>query len=495
MSGHRIFRNFAALTGAQAVTMATSLVTVIVLARALGPEAYGVLGFGAAVLSYFGLATNFGMDAHGVREISRDPAQADRIVGIVLFARFALAALFFVVLLLGLGFVEMSARGRAVLIIQGIGLFFVAGNLEFAFQGLQRMGPMAARQIAAGLVVVFATLVLIDDPDDLLVAAAIPVAANLITATALYLYFRAGRDAGHNADDDASAAPTTLGDMAVFVRRAAPVALMGALITIHVNMDIIVLGFIRTEAEVGLYVAASRIFVLALMLANMLHSAFLPALSAAAGDEAAKLRAAGDYARVLCFLGCGIAVGGAVFAPAILALLFGEAFRDAAPALTILMLNAGLFHVAQAYGTPLLAWQSDKAYVKILGTGALANLGLNLILIPRYGIEGAAAATLVTQVLICGLLIVVAGRAFQLNHLPMAGKAALLAAACGAPLVAVLHLAAPPEVPAMIVGGAAFGAVYTTLAARLGLVDLRQLQRLLRGGGAAADTPPADGPK
>ncbi len=70
--GRRILNNILALGGAQLVTMVTGMITAIVVARALGPSVYGVLGFGVAVLSYLGLLVNMGMDVHGVREIARN---------------------------------------------------------------------------------------------------------------------------------------------------------------------------------------------------------------------------------------------------------------------------------------------------------------------------------------------------------------------------------------------------------------------------------------
>ncbi|MEK9726093.1 MAG: flippase, partial [Rhodospirillaceae bacterium] len=478
LSGRRIFRNFAALSLAQGVGAVCGFVTVVVLARALGPEAYGVLGLGVAVISYFGLAANFGMDHHGVREISRDESQTAAIVGTVVAGRALMAVLLFCAIYGVTVFGGLPPALATVLLIQAAGMAFIAINLEFAYQGLQRMTAMAWRQVAAALLVAGATVILIGEPGDLFAAAAIPVAASAATALVMFGHYMTlgyglrvrRRLAAHWG----------------FVRRAAPVALMGALNTIYINLDIVILGFLRPEREVGLYVAATRVLFMLLIAMNILHSTFLPALSKAGADEAEKIRIARTYARIIGFLGSGIAVGGAVLALPAIRVLFGDAFAAAHVSLVVLMLNAGFVHFAQAYGTPLLAWQSDRAYLKVVAIGAVLNLVLNFALIPPYGIEGAAAATLITQAVLFVTLAHIVKAAYMLDHLKLLAQSLGLAVVCGLPLFGfVSHW---PGIPAWIqlAAGGIFAVVYTAAAARFGIIDLKRLRAVLAGGDRTA---------
>ena len=65
MSTSRVLRNASLLGVAQAISMATGFVSTAWLARMLGPEAYGILGFGTAFVSYFALSVVFGTDLYG----------------------------------------------------------------------------------------------------------------------------------------------------------------------------------------------------------------------------------------------------------------------------------------------------------------------------------------------------------------------------------------------------------------------------------------------
>lgn len=474
--GRRILSNILALGGAQLVTMVTGAITAVVLARALGPAGYGVLGFGVAVLSYFGLLVNMGMDVHGVREIARKPAQGRRLAGMVLSTRLVFAAILFGALVLAIPHFGRTEEVHDVLFIQGIGLFAVALTVDFYYQAKQRMGIGALRQSAAAIAGAVAVVLLVRVPDDLRLAAGVPIAVHLISAVVLLGYFL-----------------TTSGPMIseigvkriTFLRRAAPVALMGVLMTIYINMDIVILGYMVPEAEVGLYVAASRVAMIAMVLANLIHSAFLPALSEAGGDDRAAMTAAWNHARAVGFFGGAVGGAGIVLAPAVIQILFGPAYDGAQLSLVLLMAHVLAFHLTAAFGTPLLAWQCDKPYTVILMTGAFVNIALNFVLIPPYGIAGAAAATVATQVLILFGLMMLAKRAFNLSHNGLIVRILAITAVAMAIVWAVLKLFSESAGAwAILIGG---GAIYVIVYGALGLgarvISTGELRALLKRGG------------
>lgn len=474
--GRRIFANVAALGGSQLVTMACGVVTSVVLARALGPGLLGVLGFAAAVVSYFGLFVNMGMDVHAVREIPRAPARGRALARMVLSTRFLLALAAFAVLVALAPHVGRSAEVPTVLIIQGAGLFAVALTLDFFYQAEQRMAVAGLRQGAAALAGALAVLMVIRAPSDLHLAAAIPVGVHMISALALLFYFWTQR------------APSAAADSGVrrlsFIRRAAPVALMGVLITIYINLDIIILGYMVNQDEVGLYVAASRVAIMAAVIASLVHSAFLPALAKAFGDDAACSEISGNQVRVVGLLGGAIGGFGILLAPQIIEFLFGESFAGASLALTILMFNVVASYMAAAFGTPLLAWQCDKGYTAILIAGAALNVGLNILLIPHYGIEGAAAATLATQTLIWLSLMALAHKAFGLHHYGLITKTLSITALSLAPFYAIMAywpaVGTMPALLALVVFGTAYLTLYGGVSLAAGLVAVSEIRGLLR---------------
>jgi O-antigen/teichoic acid export membrane protein len=475
--GRRILGNFLALGGAQLVTMATGVVTAVVLARALGPAVYGIIGFGVAVLSYFGLLVNMGMDVHGVREISRRPEHGNRLAGMILSTRFVFAILLYAALFAAVPLFGWSDEVRRVLLIQGIGMFGVALTLDFYYQAEQRMAVAALRQGGAAIVGAIAVFTLIKAPEDIYIAASVPVAVQVASALVLLLFFHATRQP----QQDIEGAPAR----GQFIRRAAPVALITVLGTIYINMDIVILGYMVPEHQVGLYVAASRVAMISVVFQNLAHSAFLPALSKAFGDDAAASSAAANHARSVSYFGGAVGGAGMLLAPAIVVILFGVSYAEAAPALTILMANVLAFHLGAAYGTPILAWRCDKPYMVILGVGAAANIILNLVLIPAYGIVGAAIATAVTQILILIALMALARKAFNLRQYGlMVRTLAITALSVGAVWVAIKIIGGGVGPwPLLILAGALYVAIYSVLAIASGIISLPELRALIKRDG------------
>ncbi len=471
-AGRRIFHNLFALGGAQVVTMMTGMVTAVVLARVLGPAAYGVLGFGVALLSYFGLAVNMGMDAHAVRVVAKTPAHGKSVVKLVLASRMLLAVLIAFSVMALVPLMGLSDQVQTVVKIQCLGLFGVALTLDFFYQARQKMEIVALRQVSAAVMGMVAVLLWVRDSDDIYFAAGVPVAVLILSAIALCLYFVfiSRGNAGN------IPVPSRID----FVKRALPVALMGVLTTIYVNLDIVILGFIVNETEVGLYVAATRILTVAVILPNLLHSVFYPALAEVMDDDAKRENMAKNLTRVLAFLGAGVGAAGVLFVPILLPLLFGEDYSGAELALQILMANAVFVYLSVAVGTFLLAAHCDKAYTTILGIGAGLNIVLNFVLIPIYGIEGAATATLVTQLVVWVCVAALAKKAFNLQLFDIHIRALVVAlVACGPAIMAQRSVFSVgwQEILAATVFFIIF---YLPLSHVAGVVDFRKMVNILR---------------
>lgn len=390
--GFRILDNFLALFAAQSVAVMAGLISTAFLARALGPEAYGILGFGTAVLSYFGLLAVLGTDFYGMREIARDPDRARKLVAQILGLRLVLVAIASILFLLVLSRIDQPDRVKTVMVVQGAGLFVTALTLDFIFQGLQRMRVIAFRQAAAAVLVLIAVVLLIRSPDDLFIAAGIPVAMIALTITWLaFLTHRRIIPLGIDFDPAA---------WRPILRASLPIVIAGVMATIFLNIDIVMLGFLAEPRAVGLYVGVSKIFVIALMMGGLIGGAFSPALAAAwPKSEEMRIRYR-DFMAAVMFVGAPVAALGVAFPADIIAIIFGSEFIGGEAALILLMTTVIFGHGCIASASALINWNDQTAQMVVYAMGAAANVVLNLVLIPRYGIEGAAMATLAAQLLI-----------------------------------------------------------------------------------------------
>ena len=190
-----------------------------------------------------------------------------------------------------------------------------------------------------------------------------------------------------------------------------PLLLVDGYFILAANMDVIVLRHFAPPAEVGAYYAAARIAALVNFFPLMIGAQAAPRLArlwtrgevaalTVLGRRYALLAAGGTAAAFLALL----ALGDLALA------LFGPGFTVARPAM--LLLAGGI--VLQALAGPvryLLAMAGqERAMAAVMVGAAVLNIGLNLLLVPPYGMMGAAVATVASGLIFTLALAAVAWR-------------------------------------------------------------------------------------
>jgi O-antigen/teichoic acid export membrane protein len=239
------------------------------------------------------------------------------------------------------------------------------------------------------------------------------------------------------------------------------------------TFDLVLLGFLIGEREVGLYGAAYRVCFLALAIGVALHTSYLPAFSRGAllgTEEASRIaRRAMEFASAMA---APLVVGGVLLADPLLRALFGASYAEGAQALRVLLLSIGLIFLHGTFRNILLAYDRTGVETCIMAAAASINVALNFLLIPRFGLLGAAAATAAAEALVLALE---AAAVRSLNvRLPWSATYRALCAAL------VMGLALSLMRDALHVAGSiALGAlVYVVVLAMLGGIPADARQRL-----------------
>ncbi len=180
-----------------------------------------------------------------------------------------------------------------------------------------------------------------------------------------------------------------------------PTALASILSALLFSMDRLLIGVFYTPADVGVYqVAAQTSLVLGSLLAAV-NAIFVP--------MAADLHHLGERQRLESLFRLTTRWGlnavtplllvVVVFSPDVLNVLYGADYRNAAASLVILSCGQFVNIATGAVGSVLTMSGYPKRWLAITISAVAANLGLNLILIPRAGIAGAATATALATLL------------------------------------------------------------------------------------------------
>lgn len=260
--------------------------------------------------------------------------------------------------------------------------------------------------------------------------------------------------------------------MRTLLRTIWPFAGAAIMAVSFVQVDVLLLGWLRGATEVGLYAPGSRIVQILLVLATLIGGAVLPALSRATGSEREALMRrmfTGFLALAL-----PLTIGGIVLAQPLLVLLYGPAFAGGSGSFALLLIMFLAYGCAMLLDHLLLAANLQNRNFQLMAIAAAANVVLALVLIPRWGILGAAGASLGAQVLNLALTAYLARRTLSIRFMPWrdAGSYALAALVMGV----LVTWSGLPVLVALPVGGIAYLAILVLVRPPL----LREGLRLIR---------------
>lgn len=181
---------------------------------------------------------------------------------------------------------------------------------------------------------------------------------------------------------------------------AFPFALLVGFSTIYNRIDIVLVTKLLGYTQTGLYTAAYKFFDLLGFFPAVVSHALYPVFASlmSQGQVAAVRETLERYLRFMAAVALPMATGGMILAKPIILLLAGEEFADASSVLAVLVWAPAILFVYVLVNALVIS-QLTKLATFITGINVVVNIIGNLILLPRYGIMGAAIMTIVCEVL------------------------------------------------------------------------------------------------
>jgi len=384
------------------LTVGSSLILSVALARKLGPEQYGSYSFALWLVSLGALLSNMGISVASTKFISEYQGAGDKI-GLQWVVRATLRSRALVAVLIAVGLVPIS-----MLLLSGdagdsvryyplfISLALVPYALHQAFQGIlkgfQRYEYSALALSVGFLVKTAVAITLVWLGYGILHLLAVEVVAWALAA-ALGLLFLRRLVKGPLSKQDISPSREAKRNLARFALIASVLLLVDFIMLDR--SEIFFIKLFRPDAEVGFY---SLAFAMAtypmLLIPGALGSVLMPAISEQFGrGDSARLAAiyvtAGRYLMMLSF---PLAAGGIVMARPLVVALFGEEYTPMVLPTQILMAaGAG---GAVSFTTSSVIWGTNRPHYFLAMSlfKVPANIIACLVLIPLYGMKGAALA-------------------------------------------------------------------------------------------------------
>jgi O-antigen/teichoic acid export membrane protein len=371
--------------------MGVGLIVGVWIARYLGPEQFGLFSFATAFVGMFGAIAGLGLQEIVVRDIVRDPTTKEETLGTA-------AALQFLGGLIAYGFIlgaifwlrPYDALAKALCAIFGSMMLFKASEVAIYWFESQVLSKYTV-WVQNGSFLVFAAIKvgLILSSAPLIAFAWATIVEAMMVALLLSVMLRLRGPRLHYLH-------ITLERANRLIKDSWPLLLSGITVMIYMRIDQIMLGQMVGDEAVGIYSAAVRVSEVWYFIPMMIVASVFPAIL-----EAKKRSEVQYYQRLqrlydlMVWLSVGVALPMTFLSTPIVTLLFGEAFAASSPVLAIHIWAAVFVSLGVASGKWFLAENRQLLSLERTVLGAIANVSLNLWLIPVYGVVGAALATVI----------------------------------------------------------------------------------------------------
>ena len=427
-------------------------VFIIYVARVLGAEGYGVFSYALSLSALLSLFSDIGVSGILTREAAKDPASIPIYASTALVLKSGLLLITAgIILLIAPIFAKIPDVVPLLPLAALLVIFDGLRDLSFSVsRAKEKMEIEAWANLATNVAIAGIGIIAVwlrPDPRILMASYTLGSAAGMVLAYSLLWKYFSGFWKNFK-----------VALMRPMLAEGMPFALMSLLSTLLVSMDTLALGWLGTTEQVGLYSAALRPIQLLYLIPSIASTIIFPTFARLAAERSDSFQRVLE--RSLAFsllLAIPIAAGGTLLAKDIITLLFGAEYAGAALPFAILLWTVLITFTYSFIGNAIFAFGKQKNFVIYLGIGAAINMGLILLLVPRFGIAGPAIATVIAQA-ISNLLIWHRLRSFQkfgvIKHLgPTLGAAVIMTA-----LVAAMRYAEVPVIINIIVSaGCYFG--------------------------------------
>lgn len=388
--GSRALRNTVLVLSAKVVARLVALVTVIAMLNHLGAAHYGAFATLVNYTAIVSVVLDLGFNVLFVREGARHQSEIQRYLRSVMSVRLLISAVTLVVLAVALGF-----AGLGSLLAPGFVLMVLA-----SYSNLLRNGLYAVQQLGfEAIAVVLESLVLL-----LLIVVGIKTGRGVAYFVWAYAA-QYGFSCAYFAIVLAVKRTAVIGWrwepalMREWFWKGLPFALTFVLTVLYFRIDQPMVYALRSPQEAGFYGAAYKPFEALLFVPMTFLSVIFPVLSVYYRERPGEvLGTVNRFFKALLLMGWPMCVG--VF---VLARPLNEAlhlYPESEPAFRILSLALGLAFVNNAFIGALSATDHQSSFTWAAGWSLVANLSMNLVLIPIYGISGASWATVLTEMVL-----------------------------------------------------------------------------------------------
>ena len=397
--GSPLLRNLAYLAGGQLATWVLTAVWTLVVPRSLGPAGMGQLTIAWSAVAIVSVLCELGTGVLITRNIARDHSRAPALLAGGILLRVVAIPIGWILVFAYIAATHFDTTQILVLILAtaAMQVSLATGVIQAAFQGIERMEYLAYADVFSKTLMTIASIALIVTGHGVVAIMGLSLSISVVVFVFVLRWSRAHFVVTWQAARH---------ELITLIRGGLPFWATSLFLTAYIWIDSVMLGMMTSEAVVGWYGTATKLFAALLFIPAVLSTAWFPRLVAAFGQGHEQFRVA--LARVLnwtVILSLPIAAGMIAISHPLIALIYGPQFRESAGILAILGLLLPFTYLNIVASQGLNASNRQLTWTKIMAVATVVNLATNLVLIPFFqarwadGAIGASISLLLTEIL------------------------------------------------------------------------------------------------
>lgn len=388
----KILSNTGWLVIERAIRLLVSLILIAWIARYLGPTDFGAMSLAIAFVALFSALGSSGLQGIVVREVVDNPNKTDRILSSAIFLQ-VIGSILVLILVNSTAVWVLKFDFQVaifVLVVSLSQLFKPTETLRYWFEARIDSKPVAIAEIITFLLCSLLRVCLIWNSLGPIWFVWAVVIESALTGIGLTIVFFLRREVALNFK-------LKKAQILKYFNQGWPLALSAVAVMLYMKVDQVMLGIIKGRDAVGVYTVAVRLSEAWYFLPiAAISSAFPALLSTRSSNPAQYLRRLQRLYTSMTLLAYFVAIPMTFLSGFFVTILFGESYMAAAPVLALHIWGSIFVILGLVSGKWLVSENLQKLALYRTVVGAAINILLNLLLIPLYGIFGAAIATVLS---------------------------------------------------------------------------------------------------
>ena len=369
------------------------LITFPYVSRILLPEGTGKVSFATSLISYFSMFAQLGIPMYGIRagaKVRDNRQELTRTAQELLIINLIMSVISYVVLFIAIAFVPRLQSEKTLYVIVSFTIILTSIGMEWLYKALEQYTYITIRSVIFKFIALIAMFLLIHEKTDYVIYGGISIlagcASNIFNFINVHKYIDLKPVGGYN-----------------FKQHLKPIGTFFAMAcasTIYTNLDTVMLGFMKTDTDVGYYNAAVKIKNILVSIVTSLGAVLLPRASYYIENGLIdKFKRITKKALSFVFL---------VASPLMLYFIFyakegifflsGNAYEGSILPMQIIMPTLLFIGITNILGIQMLVpMGKEKVVLYSEIAGAIVDVIINTLLIPRFASAGAAIGTLVAE--------------------------------------------------------------------------------------------------